>query len=79
MAQDDRVGDARRVRTRFQQALDYAPPGVPVVYAHREVQGGRLLEAVDRVDVAFVVREDVLEHGQGDVRRAEADRGQMIP
>ena len=56
--------NVRRVSTRIQQALYDARSGLLVLDAQCEVERGRLFKAVDRVDVALIVREDVLQYGK---------------
>ena len=56
--------NVRRVSTRIQQALYDARSGLLVLDAQCEVERSRLFKAVDRVDIALVVREDVLQYGE---------------
>ena len=55
-------GDAQGISARLKQTLDDESPLFRVLDLHGQMQRGGTFYAVDRVDVALVVREDVLEH-----------------
>lgn len=55
-------------------------PQLRVVDLHCEVQRRRALESVDRVDIAVIVREDVLEHvGVAERRAVVIPNCQILP
>jgi hypothetical protein len=60
---------ARHVRTGIEQAVYDVLPHLPIFNLRSKVEWCCLLQAVHRVDVALIVREDVLKHVRAPVLR----------
>lgn len=60
LSNDNQHSNLQSVGASVEKTLDDGPPQLCVFYLHCEVQGRRLLYAINRIHVALIMRQDML-------------------